>query len=161
MRRSHDALWTRVAGTRNLPSPAPTKEMDLKRPLRSPAIPRRGRGTVATSGDVVVVAGVVRRTAGAGRVAIAAMLGRSREALSREAVSHEPLIREQVIREPAICERVTREPVSREMMCAPIEANVPDASSHAVVRPRGFSVRRRPAGLGATTITGRLLVISR
>src|ERR1019366_2621347 len=139
MRRSRVASRKPArAARRDLPTPEPMKEMDLKRPLRSRAILRNRRETVATSGDAGGGAGVVQRTAGAGRVAIAAKLARSREALSRE-----PLSRELVSHEPVSREPVIREPVIREMMFALIGANVPDASSYAVVRPRVFSVRRR------------------
>src|ERR1019366_7463780 len=148
MRRSRGAPWKRAGARRNLRNPEAMKEMDLRRSLRSRAIPPSRRETVAISGDAGGGAGVVQRTesAGAGRVAIAAKLARSREALSREPLSRE---------------LVSHELVIREIVFALIGANVPDASSHAVVRPRVFSVRRRRAGLAATTITDRLLVISR
>src|ERR1019366_2172354 len=140
MRRSRGAPWKRAGARRNLRNPEAMKEMDLRRSLRSRAIPPSRRETVAISGDAGGGAGVVQRTesAGAGRVAIAAKLARSREALSRE-----PLSRELVSHEPVSREPVIREPVIREMMFALIGANVPDASSYAVVRPRVFSVRRR------------------
>src|ERR1019366_7340831 len=125
MRRSRGAPWKRAGARRNLRNPEAMKEMDLRRSLRSRAIPPSRRETVAISGDAGGGAGVVQRTAGAGRgggagrVAIAAKLARSREALSRE-----PLSRELVSHEPVSREPVIREPVIREMMFALIGANV-------------------------------------